>query len=167
MKNNKEHSNAVQIRWTGNLGEGTSTYRAYERSHEISARGKPTIPGSSDPAFRGDPSRYNPEELLVASMSACHMLWYLHLCANAKIVVVDYVDHASGTVAVTPEGGGCFTGVTLRPTVTIQQGGDPVLAEQLQKRSHELCFIANSVNFPVGCEPSIQFEQAVAESDGG
>jgi organic hydroperoxide reductase OsmC/OhrA len=92
------HAFAVSVEWTGNTGEGTSEYTSYQRSHEISAEGKPVIPGSSDPAFRGDRSRYNPEELLVASLSACHMLWYLHLCADANLVVTSYVDHAEGTM---------------------------------------------------------------------
>ncbi|MFQ5520678.1 MAG: OsmC family protein, partial [Candidatus Methylomirabilia bacterium] len=103
--------------------------------------------------MRGDPSRYNPEELLVAALSACHMLWYLHLCTDAKIIVTDYMDHASGTMVLTADGSGHFTAVVLKPSVTIQRGGDVTLAERLHARAHQLCFIANSVNFPVRCEP--------------
>jgi organic hydroperoxide reductase OsmC/OhrA len=110
------------------------------------------IPGSSDPAFRGDRTRYNPEELLVMSLSSCHMLWYLHLAAESKIVVVDYVDDAVGTMVEDVEKGGFFTEVILRPVVTLA-GSDPVLAESLHARAHHLCFVANSVNFPVRCEP--------------
>ena len=158
MAGNKEHSYSLQIRWTGNLGQGTRGYRTYERAHEIAAPGKPVIAGSSDPAFRGDSARYNPEELLVASLSTCHMLWYLHLCADAKIVVTAYVDDASGTMAETRSGSGHFTEVLLKPTVTVETGADTDRAEQLHERAHDLCFIANSVNFPVRCEPSIRAE---------
>jgi organic hydroperoxide reductase OsmC/OhrA len=152
------HAFEVSVAWTGNNGEGTSAYTAYERAHEISSEGKPAIPGSSDPAFRGDKSRYNPEELLIASLSACHMLWYLHLCADAHIVVTAYEDKASGTMTLRTDGGGHFTEVTLKPSVTIKEGCDPGLAEELHHRAHHLCFIANSVNFPVSVEPTTTVE---------
>ena len=158
MASSKEHGYAVQIEWTGNLGQGTNSYRAYERSYEVTTEGKPAISGSSDPAFRGDPERYNPEEFLVASLSACHMLWYLHLCSDAKIIVTAYIDNASGIMAETPNGGGHFTEVVLKPVVTIQSESNVARAEQLHEKAHELCFIANSVNFPVRCEPSIRVE---------
>lgn len=156
MANQGEHTYAVRVEWTGNLGEGTSGYRTYERDHEITAAGKPVIPGSSDAAFRGDSSRYNPEDLFLASLSACHMLWYLHLCADAGIVVTDYVDDARGTMAETPDTTGRFTEVVLRPTVTVREGADPAVAVALHERAHHLCFIANSVNFPVRCEPEMR-----------
>ena len=152
----KTHVYRTNVLWTGNTGQGTSDYRGYSRAHEIMAKGKPTLAGSSDPAFRGDPARYNPEELLVASLSTCHMLWYLHLCADAKIVVTSYEDRAEGTMIETEDGGGRFTEVTLKPAVTIGAGGDLELARTLHERAHHLCFIANSVNFPVRCEPTIQ-----------
>lgn len=152
------HTFRVKVEWTGNTGKGTLDYAAYKRAHEISAEGKPVIPGSSDPAFRGDKSRYNPEELLVASLSACHMLWYLHLCADAKIIVTDYRDEAHGTMKLTADGGGHFTEVTLKPYVKIQKGCDANLAEELHSRAHHLCFIANSMNFPVKVEPTMLFE---------
>ena len=123
MATSREHGYAVQVRWTGNRGEGTSSYRGYERNHEIKVGDKPVISGSSDPAFRGDRSRYNPEELLVASLSACHMLWYLHLCANAGIVVTAYSDDATGTMVETVGGGGQFSEVVLKPAVSIEEGG--------------------------------------------
>ena len=154
----REHSYSVNVRWTGNTGAGTSGFRNYKRDHEISAPGKPPIPASSDPAFRGDKARYNPEELLVASLSACHMLWYLHLCADAGIVVTEYHDDASGAMAETKDGGGHFTQVTLRPVVKVAGRVDPELARRLHEQAHHLCFIANSVNFPVLCEPSLEFE---------
>ena len=155
VSKHKEHSYAVQVNWTGNLGKGTSGYRDYSRNHEISADGKPLVPGSSDPNFRGDRSRYNPEDLLVSSLSACHMLWYLHLCADAGLVVLEYSDQATGTMLETSDGGGHFREVVLRPTVLIGAGGDLALAERLHERAHHLCFIANSVNFPVNCQPTI------------
>ncbi len=154
----REHSYSVNVRWTGNTGAGTSGFRNYKRDHEISAPGKPPIPASSDPAFRGDKARYNPEELLVASLSACHMLWYLHLCADVGIVVTEYHDDASGAMAETKDGGGHFTQVTLRPVVKVAGQVDPELARRLHEQAHHLCFIANSVNFPVLCEPSLEFE---------
>ncbi len=155
---NKAHSFGVSVRWTGNTGEGTSAYTSYERAHEISAAGKPPVPGSSDPAFRGDPARYNPEELLVASLSACHMLWYLHLCADAHIVVTSYEDAAAGTMRLTEDGGGRFEEVVLHPAVTVRRGCDPGLALALHARAHRLCFIANSVNFEVRAEPTVNVE---------
>jgi organic hydroperoxide reductase OsmC/OhrA len=156
MSAGKQHSYNVHVRWTGNRGQGTSGYTAYDRTHEVSSDGKPVIPGSSDPAFRGDRSRYNPEDLLVASLSACHMLSYLHQCANAKIMVSEYVDAAAGVMTETSDGGGRFTEVVLRPTVTIEPGGDVDLATRLHDRAHHLCFIASSVNFEVRCEPHVQ-----------
>ncbi|MBD3884411.1 OsmC family protein [Phormidium tenue FACHB-886] len=152
---NKLHHYQIDVKWTGNTGQGTSGYRQYERSHEISAAHKPTIPASSDPAFRGDKTRYNPEELLVASLSSCHMLWYLHLCAEAGIVVIDYVDRPLGIMSETDDGGGRFTEVILKPAVTLKAGSNLDQATQLHEAAHHLCFIANSINFPVGCQPSI------------
>ena len=154
----REHTYSVSLVWTGNTGKGTSDYRSYARDHEINAPGKPPIYGSADPKFRGDPARYNPEELLVASLSACHMLSYLHLCAVSRIVVTDYQDDAKGIMVETEGGGGHFTQVTLRPAVKVTAGSDTDLALQLHEKAHHLCFIANSVNFPVVCQPSIEVE---------
>lgn len=154
----KNHQYQVEVHWTGNTGQGTANYRAYDRTHEISVIGKPMIPGSSDPAFRGDSTRYNPEELLVASLSTCHMLWYLHLCAEARIVVTHYLDTAIGIMTETNEGGGRFTEVILQPRITVKSSSDLAVAEQLHEKAHHLCFIANSVNFPVRCEPQLQIE---------
>lgn len=156
MKNHKIHAYPVQIFWTGNTGQGTVGYRDYERSHEILVEGKPTILGSSDPNFRGDVARHSPEELLVASLSACHMLWYLHLCSEASIVVTDYVDQAVGSMVETKDGSGYFTEVMLQPTVTITPNSDVNRAKQLHEQAHKLCFIANSMNFPVICKPTFQ-----------
>lgn len=139
----------VRVTWTGKDGTGTESYGVYRRDHVIEAAGKPAIEGSSDPAFRGDPARYNPAELLVASLSACHMLWYLHLCADNGVVVVDYRDEASGFEQDDRNGGGAFVRVVLRPSVTIAAQGDRTKALALHREAHRLCFIARSVNFPV------------------
>jgi organic hydroperoxide reductase OsmC/OhrA len=152
----KTHRYSVTVTWSGNTGTGTSGYQSYERRHEISAgAGKPIIPGSSDPAFRGDRARWNPEELLVGSLSACHKLWYLHLCAEAGIVVLAYVDHAEGEMEVTADGSGRFRRAILRPRVTVAAGSDMAKARELHHAAHAKCFIANSVNFPVEHEPEI------------
>ncbi len=152
----KEHSYKVQIIWTGNDGEGTKTYKSYRRDHTITGEGKPPVPGSSDPNFRGDRSRYNPEELLVASLSACHMLWYLHLCAVNHIAVLDYRDAASGVMEGDEKGSGHFVRVVLRPVVEMSAGGDRTRALALHHEAHQSCFIANSVNFPVEVAPEIR-----------
>ncbi|GGO80483.1 OsmC family protein [Nonomuraea cavernae] len=151
----REHRYHTTVTWTGNLGEGTSGYRTFSRDHEVSAEGKPAVHGSSDPAFRGDPARWNPEELLVASVSQCHMLWYLHLCATNGIVVTSYVDEAEGTMAEESGGAGRFTSVTLRPTVTIAAPEVHDKAVELHHEANRMCFVANSVNFPVRHEPRI------------
>ena len=156
----KEHRYAVHLEWTGNRGEGTASYKAYERAHELRVEGKPVIPGSSDPAFRGDPARWNPEELLVASLSACHKLWYLHLCATAGVVVTGYVDDAEGIMAEEANGSGRFVRVVLRPRVTLAAGSDRQKAEALHHDAHAMCFIARSVSFPVTHEPTTVTEAA-------
>ena len=146
----REHQYRITTTWTGNRGTGTSDYKAYARDHEIFATGKSApLAGSSDAGFRGDGSRYNPEELLVASLSACHMLWFLHLCADAGIVVTEYRDEASGTMVEHADGGGEFTKVVLRPHVTIADRWRKAEADAQHDRAHHLCFIARSVKFPV------------------
>lgn len=161
MANDKTHRYQTQVLWTGNLGQGTANYRAYERSHEMLVEGKPLIVGSSDPTFRGDKTKYNPEELLVSSISACHMLWYLHLCAEASVVVTHYLDQAVGTMLETEDGSGRFAEVVLKPAVTIAPSSDKRQAEKLHEQAHHFCFIANSMNFPILCEPSIQIDTAL------
>lgn len=150
----RTHHYTVGVDWTGNLGTGTSGYREFSRDHEVSAPGKPTLPGSSDPAFRGDPSRYNPEELLVASLAQCHMLWLLHLASGAGVVVTGYTDRPEGTMTEHPDGSGEFVEVVLRPEVTVAEPGMVEPVEELHERAHKLCFIARSVNFPVRHEPT-------------
>jgi organic hydroperoxide reductase OsmC/OhrA len=148
----KDHRYKLTVSWTGNRGTGTSRYDAYGREHTLSAAGKPDIQGSSDPAFRGDPGRWNPEELFVGSISACHKLWYLHLCAVAGVVVVDYVDHAEALMREDTEGAGRFVSATLKPQVVLAAGSDVALAERLHADAHAKCFVANSLNFPVQVE---------------
>ncbi|MFA1544381.1 OsmC family protein [Actinomadura monticuli] len=152
----KSHQYDVSVTWTGNTGSGTSSYRAYERAHEVQAAGKPPIAGSSDPGFRGDPSRWNPEELLVASLSQCHMLWFLHLCAVEKVVVTGYEDRPRGVMVESADGGGRFEEVVLRPRVALADPEQAGRAAELHERAHELCFIANSVNFPVRHEATFE-----------
>jgi organic hydroperoxide reductase OsmC/OhrA len=156
----KHHTYDLQITWTGNDGDGTKSYTAYRRDHTIASQGKPAISASSDPAFRGNPARYNPEELLVASLSSCHMLWYLHLCATNHVVVLEYQDAASGIMKEEDDGAGRFIRVLLRPRVTIAAGSDPAKARALHREAHRLCFIANSVNFPIDHEPEISETRA-------
>lgn len=151
----KTHRYEATVLWTGNRGTGTSGYKDFARDHEIVSGGKPVILGSSDPAFRGDASRYNPEDMLVGSLSACHMLWYLHLCAVAKVVVVAYEDKADGIMTEDKDGGGRFIQATLRPRVMIAKSSDADKAKALHHEAHVKCFIANSVNFPVAVEPEI------------
>jgi organic hydroperoxide reductase OsmC/OhrA len=134
----KEHHYKTTVNWVGNLGTGTSNYRAYSRNHDIIAEGKPTIPASSDPFFRGDPDRYNPEELLLASLSSCHMLWYLHLCSVNSVTVVE---------------------VTLRPEVMVTDAAMIAKANSLHHEANKLCFIANSVNFPVHHQPDSKVKE--------
>jgi len=153
-----EHHYEVTVTWTGNTGTGTSAYRAYERAHEISSpvHGKPSIPGTATPAYRGDPVRWNPEELLVAALSACHKLWYLHVCAVNGIIVTDYVDSAEGWMPVDAKGVGGFRRVLLQPVVTIAPGSDAERARSLHDDAHRMCNVAASVNFPVDHEPEIR-----------
>lgn len=157
----KAHHYKVNITWTGNRGKGTASYTSYERAHIITAGNKPVIPGSSDPAFRGDTSRYNPEELLVASLSSCHMLWFLHLCSVAGVQVVEYVDDATGVMEETADGGGRFTEVTLFPIITVANEGMVAVADALHEKANALCFIANSCNFPVHHKPIYKIAESI------
>ncbi len=150
-----EHSYEVRVTWSGNRGAGTSTYRSYGRDHTVSAVGRPPIEGSSDPGFRGDGSRWNPEQLLVASLSQCHMLWFLHLCVGAGVIVTGYTDRPHGTMVETRDGGH-FEEVVLRPKVTVATEDQAALTPELHERAHQMCFIANSVNFKVRHEPTAE-----------
>lgn len=151
----KLHSYSVDLQWTGNDGLGTNSYKSYRRDYTIASEGKPKIEGSSDPAFRGDPKRYNPEEFLVASLSSCHMLWYLHLCSVNGVNVLDYGDQPTGVLREEPGGSGSFVHVDLHPRVTIAPGSDRTVATALHHDAHAMCFIARSVSFPVRVTPQI------------
>ncbi|GLB47842.1 OsmC family protein [Neptunitalea lumnitzerae] len=150
----KSHQYKITVEWTGNTGEGTSNYRSYTRDHSILAKGKyKAISASSDPAFLGDATKYNPEDLFLSSLSACHMLWYLHLCTVNNIVVTSYTDDATGTMKEEKNGSGQFTSVTLYPKVTITNASQIALANSLHKKANKMCFIANSCNFTIHHQP--------------
>lgn len=151
----KQHNYLATVTWTGNTGAGTASYRSYSREHLVDVDGKPRLRASADPAFLGDPELHNPEDLLVAALSECHMLWYLGLCASSGVVVTSYRDRARGSMAEAPAAGGRFTEVVLRPEVTVTEPGMVATAEELHEKAHRSCFIANSVNFPVRHEPEI------------
>jgi organic hydroperoxide reductase OsmC/OhrA len=159
----RDHRYKVRTVWTGNRGTGTSGYRDYDRAHVVKIDGKPDLLGSSDAKFRGDGTRHNPEDLLVAALSTCHMLWYLHLAAEAGLIVTEYEDEAEGHMQLRPDGGGAFVRATLRPRLTIAGNFDAGRAARLHHEAHEKCFVANSVNFPVEVEPEIA---AAGAADG-
>ncbi len=145
----KQHNYSLIVNWTGNKGEGTYGYKSYERSHEIIVDRKAIINGSSDPEFLGDKTKHNPEDLLLASISSCHMLWYLHLCSDAGIVITSYTDNAKGIMEETLDAGGRFTEVVLYPIITLKNIDQKEEANTLHTKANELCFIANSLNFKV------------------
>jgi len=149
----KNHTYQCFIEWTGNLGVGTDTYTSYSRSHNVSSLSKSPISCSSDPMFRGDATKYNPEELFLFSISSCHMLWYLHLCADAKIIVTDYKDSCEGVLALDNNSLGKFESVTLKPTITITDESMIIKATELHQLAHKFCFIAQSLNVHVLIEP--------------
>ncbi|MEV7134755.1 OsmC family protein [Arthrobacter sp. NPDC093128] len=144
-----EHRYAVTVRWTGNRGDGTSTYRGYSRAHDIDIPGLPTLKGSADPTFHGEKTRYNPEQLLLTALSQCHMLSFLHVAVKQGVVVTAYEDRAEGLMRTNRDGSGQFESVTLRPQVTLAAAVDNALMEQLHEEANKVCFIARSVNFPV------------------
>ncbi|GLJ78584.1 OsmC family protein [Microbacterium imperiale] len=150
-----EHRYAVRAEWTGNRGAGTTGYRDYDRSVTLSIAGKPDLAASSDKPFRGDPGRWNPEDLLVSALAECHLLSYLHACVSAGVVVVDYSDEALGVMREDGRGGGAFAEVVLHPRVVVADASMVDAAERAHAQAHEWCFIANSVNFPVRHEPTI------------
>ena len=153
----KQHQYHTSLQWTGNSGRGTENYRAYERSHLISVEGKKVIEASSDPSFRGDKSKYNPEEMFVASLSSCHMLWFLHLCSEAGVIVLEYSDSATGTMLESNDGNGRFAEVVLHPRVKVKEAWMVEKADSLHDKAHHFCFIANSCNFPVRHEPGASY----------
>lgn len=151
------HEYACQVRWTGDRGEGTLNYRSYDRTWDIETPGKPVVHCSNDPLLGGDPSKANPEDLLLSALSACHMLWYLHLASQAGVVVRGYVDTPIGVGKVAASGAGRFVLATLRPQILLADGADEAAADALHERIHDVCFIARSVSFPVRHEASYEF----------
>jgi len=158
----KTHNYTIQTVWSGGAAGPARDYKTYSRDHVIKINGKPDLSGSSDPGFRGDATRHNPEDLLVASLSACHMLWYLHLCTANGIIVYSYEDSAKGTMTETGDGSGRFSGVVLRPRVSISPAEKMQLAYDLHQQAHAKCFIANSVNFPVSHNPTINTAEQIS-----
>jgi organic hydroperoxide reductase OsmC/OhrA len=150
------HRYSLVLDWTGNLGAGTSDYEGYSREHVVRIAGKPDLVGSADPMFRGDPARHNPEDLLLAALSQCHLLTYLALCARARINVLSYRDHAEGTLVLTKDGGGQFSEVVLRPEVVVAEAQMLAKAKYFHGEVHKYCFIARSVNFPVRCLAKVE-----------
>lgn len=150
--NLKNHHYEAGVVWTGNRGEGTRHYRSYDRTWDVAAPGKPIVSCSNDPLLGGDSSKYNPEDLLLSALSACHMLWYLHLAANAGLIVHSYVDRPVGIGEVTTGGAGRFIRAVLHPTIGLEPGSDISIADQLHSEIHKYCFIARSVVFPIGYE---------------
>lgn len=150
------HNYIITTKWTGSNGKGTTDYRSYERSFDVNLHLKNKILGSSDPQFRGDRTKVNPEELFVSSISSCHMLWYLHLCSDKGIVVLEYEDEARGTMSIDSDGSGKFEEVCLNPKIKIQNSDNLKLANQLHHDAHHKCFIANSVNCVIKCDPKIK-----------
>ena len=148
-----QHHYAIAVQWTGNRGPGTDSYRGYGRDHVIRAAGLPDLPGTADPTFHGDQDRWNPEQLLLAALSQCHMLSYLHVAVTHGVVVTGYEDQATGTLQLNRDHSGEFVSAALNPQVTLQDESQRALADSLHDEAHKLCFIARSVNFPVTCTP--------------
>jgi organic hydroperoxide reductase OsmC/OhrA len=150
----REHEYRAVVEWTGDRGTGTRTYRGYDRTWRMATGGKAPIECSNDPLLGGDPSKPNPEDLLLASLSACHMLWFLHLASDAGIVVRSYCDEPVGVGETAPGGAGRFVRATLRPRIDVEKGADIGIADRLHREVHRYCFIARSVNFPIDYEPT-------------
>lgn len=143
------HDYTARIRWTGNRGQGTASYKAYDRTWRVETPGKPPIDCSNDPLLGGDPGLHNPEDMLIAALSACHMLWFLHLASDAGVAVEAYEDDPLAVGETDAKGASRFLGATLRPRIAVPEGTDLALLDALHARVHETCFIARSINFPV------------------
>ena len=152
----QKHKYHPVLEWTGNKGSGTFDYRSYSRSHTIMIDGKPDILASSDSSFRGEKNKHNPEDLFVSAISGCHMLWYLHLCADNGVIVLKYKDKCEGVMILEPDGSGYFESVTLRPDVVIAPESSEEVAKNLHAEAHKMCFLANSCKFPIVTEPTIR-----------
>ena len=148
-KMTKEHTYSTTVTWTGNKGEGTIDYKDYTRHYDIECEGKPVIRGSADLGYMADAACHSPKDMLLAALSACHMLWYLHLCAISRVIVTAYKDISEGVMQINPDGSGNFKNVTLKPRITIAPTSDLALAERLHEEANAMCFIARSVNFSI------------------
>lgn len=151
-----QHEFSARVQWTGNRGEGTRSYRGYDRTWDIATPGKPVVHCSNDPRLGGDPALPNPEDLLISALASCHMLWYLHLASNAGIIVTGYRDDAVGVGESTPDGAGRFVRAVLKPHITVRAGADLARAAALHGEIGKYCFIARSVNFPVHHAPTFE-----------
>jgi len=158
----KRHDYPAQISWTGNRGAGTRSYRGYDRTWNMESVGKPVLACSNDPLLGGDPSRYNPEDLLLSALASCHMLWYLHLASNAGIIVHAYEDQPLAIGETSASGAGRFVSAELRPTIEVEFGADLALADRIHQDVHRYCFIARSVNFPVTYVANYRFRGAAS-----
>lgn len=152
-----EHLYKAAIQWTGNRGQGTASYKSYDRTWDLTTPGKPTLSCSNDPLLGGDPSKHNPEDLLLSSLASCHMLWYLHLASNAGLTVQGYQDQPEAVGENLPSGAGRFLSATLRPSITLKLGDDVQKADEIHSQIHSVCFIARSVNFPVSYQATYDF----------
>jgi len=160
MTMRRVHEYSVGLKWDGNRGLGTRDYLSYARRFRLTVEGKPDIVGTADPAFHGETHLHNPEELLLAAVTSCHMLTYLALCARNGITVSRYADSARGILALQASGEGRFEEIELQPLVAVAPGSDVAAAIQLHERAHELCFIANSCSFPIHCRADVQVDRS-------
>lgn len=151
-----KHLFKAELKWTSNQNLEDVTKRFYSKSHQIKIEGKPVLDISAAKAFKGDPELYNPEDLLLSSLVSCHMMSYLYVCAQNGIEVLGYSDNAEATLEVSPDGSGRFVEVRLFPKVKIVNSDQVELALELHKKANQLCFIANSCNFPVLHEGSCE-----------
>ncbi len=152
-----KHDYTARVVWTGNRGDGTASYKGYDRTWNVETPGKPVIHCSNDPLMGGDPTLHNPEDMLIAALSACHMLWYLHLASNAGITVLAYRDDPLAVGETDTTGASRFLRATLRPEITVPVGTDLAVADTVHHEIGKVCFIARSVNFPVDYAPSYFF----------
>jgi len=148
----KPHEFTCRLRWTGAASGPTTNYRTYSRALVVEVPGKPAMAVSAAPPFLGDGAVHNPEDLLMAALSACHCLSYLALAARHGVEVVDYTDEANGIMEFDGKTYH-FTKAVLKPVVTVKKGTDLAKARALHEEAHASCFIARSVNFPVTNEP--------------
>ncbi|PXY45043.1 OsmC family protein [Flavobacterium hydrophilum] len=144
-----KHIFKAAINWNSKQNQEQSERKFYSKSHKILIEGKPVLNVSAAKAFKGDPELYNPEDLLLSSLVSCHMMSYLYVCSQNGIEVLEYSDHAEAILEVASDGSGRFTEVRLHPNVVIANADKVQEALDLHTKANQLCFIANSCNFPV------------------